>query len=84
MVEYGHEDVCASPFECTVINRRGRQPMKTSWVNSISKGLCKLILKVKREKGIDEEVHVVERGNGFYGDDDNMYNNIGFVGQPPR
>jgi len=36
------------------------------------------------EKGSDEEVNVVERGNGFYGDDDNMYNNIGFVGHPPR
>lgn len=28
----------------------------------------------------DEELNVVEHGNGFYGDDDNMYNNIGFTG----
>lgn len=73
MVEYGYGDMCAPSFECTIINRRERSP-KAIQVNSISKGLCKFILKAKREKGSDEEVNVVERGNGFYGDDDTMYN----------
>jgi len=31
MVEYGRgDDVCASPFECALINRRERSPMKAS------------------------------------------------------
>lgn len=63
------------------IDGKGRR-WKLARLTRYQKGYANSIRKRKEKRA--KEVNVVERGNGFYGDDDNTYNDIGFVGQPPR